>query len=114
MLRPDIEVVESALSKIPVGRVVTIASLCDQLARDHDTNITCPMRTTNFVKTLTEIHSDHKWVPFWRVIRNNHLLIRSPFTEICAEYLSKEGFQINQNSKGEFKVVEAGSRLLVL
>ncbi|MEO1256356.1 MAG: hypothetical protein AAFY41_15915 [Bacteroidota bacterium] len=112
MLHPDKEMVESIIKEIPAGMVSTIDSLCERLARDHDTNVACPMRTTNFVKTITKIHSDRdESIPFWRVIRKNHLLINSPYSILCAENLEKEGFQVNQNSKGELKVHNLGNRI---
>lgn len=105
MLHPNKEMVESMVKEIPVGRVATIDSLCDRLSKDHNTKVTCPMRTTNFLKAIIETHLNHsESIPFWRVIRKNHMLINSPFTKLCAENLEKEGFQVNQTSKGEFKV----------
>ncbi|MEQ8473560.1 MAG: MGMT family protein [Marinoscillum sp.] len=112
MLHPDKEIVESVINEIPSGRVATIDSICEKLARDHDANVTCPMRTTNFVKTITGIHSDcNESIPFWRVIRKDHLLINSPFTARCAENLEKEGFRVNPNTKGELKVQNVEDRL---
>ncbi|MEM0939158.1 MAG: hypothetical protein AAGI25_05110 [Bacteroidota bacterium] len=113
MLHPDQQMVELVIKEIPVGRVATIDSLCQRLALDHDTDVTCPMRTANFLKTIAEMHSelnDNESIPFWRVIRKNHLLIKSSFTARCAENLEKEGFQVN-HSKGEFKVLNAKGRL---
>ena len=70
------------------------------------------MRTTNFVKTITEIYANvNESSPFWRVIRKNYLLINSPFVTLCAKNLEKEGFVISQNSKGEFKVDNVEDRL---
>ncbi len=113
MLHPDKEMIESVIKEIPAGKIATIDSLCDRLARDYDTNVTCPMRTTNFVKTIAEIRSrSHESIPFWRVVRKNYLLINSPLTALCAENLEKEGFQVNQNSKGEFKVQNPEDQLL--
>ncbi len=112
MLHPDIEMVESVIKEIPVGKVATIDSVCKRLARDHDTDVTCPMRTTNFVKTITEIHSaQDEPIPFWRVVRKNHMLINSNFTILCAENLGKEGFKLLKNRKGEFQVQNLEDRL---
>ena len=112
MLHPDKALVENILREIPIGKVATIDSLCQRLARDHNTDVTCPMRTGNLVKALMETTADRSAsIPCWRVIRKNHLLINSPFTALCAENLEKEGFQVNQNSRGEFKVLNAKDRL---
>lgn len=112
MLHPDKEMIESMVKEIPVGRVATIDLLCDRLARDHNTNVTCLMRTTNFLKAIIETHlNNSESIPFWRVIRKNHMLINSPFTKLCVENLEKEGFKVNQTSKGEFKVEYPDNRL---
>lgn len=112
MLHPDQELVENIIKEIPAGQVATIDSLCQRLAQDHETNVTCPMRTSNFVKIISETYFESDVsVPFWRVIRKNHLLINSSFAKQCAEILEKEGFQVDQNSKGEFKVRNAEDRL---
>ena len=112
MLHPDKEMVEAQMKEIPYGRVATIDSLCERLARDYQANVTCPMRSTNLVKKATAFYSNHdESIPFWRVIRKNHMLINSPFILQCAEYLVKEGFQVNQSSKGDFKVENLQDRL---
>ena len=103
MLHPDQEMVENMIKAIPVGKVATIDSLCQKLAQDQDVEVTCPMRTSNLVKTVMKTSTDPA-IPYWRIIRKNNLLINSPFTPQCAELLEKEGVQVNQNSKGEFKV----------
>lgn len=112
MLHPDKEMIEELLKQVPAGKVVTLDALCRKLADDYGTNVTCPMRTGNFVKTITKAYSDsNASIPFWRVIRSNYMLVNSPSTELCAEYLKEEGFQISQNSKGEFKVQNVEDRL---
>ncbi|MEM9329574.1 MAG: hypothetical protein AAGA85_28200 [Bacteroidota bacterium] len=114
MLHPDEEMVGAMIGQIPEGKVATINSLCERLAMDHDTNVTCPMRTSNIVKAMMQIAGDASAsIPSWRVIRKNHLLINSPVTAQCAEKLQKEGIQVHQNSKGEFKVQGASDRLFI-
>lgn len=114
MLHPDKEMVEAMIKEIPVGKVATVESLCHRLARDHGTKVACPMRTSNLVKAIMEKpNGSNVSIPFWRVIRNNHMLINSPSTALCAENLEKEGFQVSQNSKGEFKVRNAQDRLFI-
>lgn len=112
MLHPDKEMVEEMIQKIPYGKITTIDVFCQKLARDHHANVTCPMRTGNFVKAITKTHANSGVsIPFWRIIRKNLLLINSPFTEICAENLENEGFQINQTNKGAFEVLCVENRL---
>ncbi|MGD1958080.1 MAG: hypothetical protein ACFB2Y_04460 [Fulvivirga sp.] len=108
MLHPDKEMIK----EIPAGQVTTIDALCRKLAYDHNTDVTCPMRTNNFIKAVTETYSDgSRSIPFWRVIRKNHQLINSHSTELCAENLKKEGFQVNENNKGEFEGLNVEKRL---
>ncbi|MEO1055085.1 MAG: hypothetical protein AAFX87_30905 [Bacteroidota bacterium] len=99
MLHPDKEMVEAMIREIPIGKVATIDSLCGRLADDYGTDVTCPMRTTNLVKAVmgTSANSNTS-IPFWRIIRKNHLLINSPFTVWCAENLEREGFQLDKSS----------------
>lgn len=113
MLHPTTEMVVDLIRSIPYGNVTLIDSLCKRLAFDYNTAITCPMRTANIIKQITNTHIDDgaDVIPFWRVIRNNHLLINSSHAEICASHLENEGFQINLTSKGEFKIVEIQKRL---
>lgn len=112
MLHPDKEMIESLLRKVPKGKVVTIDELCQKMAHDHQTNVTCPMRTSNIIKSITEASvNDKSPIPFWRVVRKNHLLINSAFTEICASNLKKEGLEVKQNNKEEFKLLNVEERL---
>ena len=112
MLHPDREMVETLMFQIPAGKVATIDALCAKLAWDHDTDVTCPLRTGNFVKEVMEQSQAGKTdVPYWRVIRKNLRLINSPFVESCAEKLDKEGVAVHRNNKGEFQVSGVKDRL---
>ncbi len=112
MLHPDKEMVAELVQEIPFGKVATIDTICAKMAKQQNTDVACPMRTGNFVKALTEMYSDKETlIPYWRVIRNNHLLINSPLTEKCAELLIQEGFNLQQNSKGVYKVNGLDGRL---
>ncbi len=114
MLHPDRFMVEDLIRKIPQGRIVFIETLCKKMAEDHGTNISCPMRTTNFIKKIiaestSGVQSDP--IPFWRVTRNNHKLINYPNLETGIAALQKEGVQVRGNNKGEFEVCHAGDLL---
>ncbi|MFY0599931.1 MAG: MGMT family protein [Cyclobacteriaceae bacterium] len=106
MLHPDVAMVEELVRMIPNGKVVLIDSICEKLATDHGTDVTCPMRTGGAVKKIIETYAleEDQSIPFWRVIRKNHMLVNSSFTEICAANLRKEGFQVEEKAKGEFRV----------
>ena len=108
MLHPDIEIIENAIAAIPFGRVATIETLCRKLSGDYGTDVTCPMRTGNGIKKITETYMEHSVetvIPFWRVIRNNGMVINSKHTETCALRLEKEGFKLQFTQKGEVKVL---------
>ncbi|MCR9253477.1 MAG: MGMT family protein [bacterium] len=112
MLHPDKEMVAELVQEIPFGKVATIETICTKMAKQQNTDVACPMRTGNFVKAFTEMYSDNETlVPYWRVIRNNHLLINSNYTERCADMLKQEDFELRQNSKGEYMVVSIENRL---
>ena len=113
MLNPDIAMVEKALRKIPYGKVAMIGSICDGMAQNHQVKVSCPMRTTHAIKMITEQYAmeDVKdATPFWRVVRNNHKLINSPYTKLCADLLAEEGFKLSE-SNGEVKVLAVPDRL---
>ncbi|MDN5204532.1 MGMT family protein [Fulvivirgaceae bacterium BMA10] len=114
MLHPDQNMIAELLQKIPYGKVAIIDSLCEKMAYDHGTDVTCPMRTSAAIKKISKLmalNEQKNSIPFWRVIRKNHLLINSPFTDLCATNLRKEGFRIDRTSKGEFKVQKLEERL---
>lgn len=112
ILHPDQEMIEEMIREIPSGKVATVDAVCQKLAEDHDTNVTCPMRTSNFVKTITKIYADNTGsIPFWRVIGKNHRLINSAFVYMCVERLEKEGFGVKESGKGEFEVLDIENRL---
>lgn len=112
MLHPDSDTVEGLLTKIPEGKVATVELLCQKMASDHGTNVTCPMRTGNIIKVLAESSLDAKRdIPFWRVIRNNHLLINSELTEFCSSKLEQEGWALEQTPKGDYKLLDADAGL---
>ena len=73
-----------------------------------------PCGQENLVKEIMKTTADDGSIPFWRIIRKNHLLINSPYTELCAENLRKEGFQVNQTGKGAFRVEDAEDQLFTL
>lgn len=112
MLHPDVKVIENAIATIPYGKVATIDTLCQKLSMDFGTDVTCPLRTGNAIKKITEKYIEYEpeaTVPFWRVIRNNEMLINSKHVDTCASRLKKEGFKLHYTGKGDIKVhIEEG------
>ncbi len=113
MLHPDTESIEAALQMIPPRRVVTVEALCRKLSDDFGTHVTCPMRTTNILKRITErpLADESDTIPFWRVIRNNRTIINSKMKEACAAKLEQEGLTLEFTEKGEISVDTTPERL---
>ena len=114
MLHPDVEMVEEQLKSIPMGKVTLVDALCKKLSSEYGTDVACPMRTTAAIKKITESYIHHEsndLMPYWRIVRTNHLLINSPYLEICASKLGKEGFTIDMTNKGNYKVTDIQDRI---
>ena len=115
MLHPSIEAVEELVKTIPKGYVATIDTLAKRLAKDFDTDVTCPMRTGNAIKKIAERHfenNDFK-TPFWRVIRSNKLIIKSKNYELSASQIEDEGFSLEYAKSEAIKVVFEDDKLFV-
>ena len=54
MLHPSIKEVEELLKEIPKGKITTLEVLGKKLAEDYGTDVTCPMRTGNAIKKISE------------------------------------------------------------
>lgn len=109
MLHPEMEHVRNTVQEIPLGQLVTLASLCEKLAADANTSVACPMRTGNAIKRLAESDLDPSSspvdVPFWRVIRKDHFVIKSKAIDRSAALLEQEGFQLSYTGNGSIKVI---------
>lgn len=107
MLHPTLEIVEELVRTIPQGKIATIDTLCKKLSREFGTNVTCPMRTGNAIKKLSETTHDENImnkVPFWRVIRNDTQIIKSKNLEYSASKLEEEGFKLKYMENAGIKV----------
>jgi len=68
--------IRAFLATIPTGQHVPISQLRDELAKQHDADVTCPLTTGIFLRIVAEAAwEDHekgtaigKITPFWRVI----------------------------------------------
>ena len=108
MLHPDREMVEAAIRSVPPGRLVTIDVLCQVMARQYGTDVTCPMRTGNFVKAISkDLIEELKEpdLPFWRVLRKDRLMINLHDRERWAAQLEDEGFELTYLKSGNIKVM---------
>ena len=107
MLHPSIEEVEALVKMIPKGFVVTIDAIAKQLAKEANTDVTCPMRTGNAIKKISERYSNDNInfdVPFWRVIRSNKMVVKTKNYEFWATVIEKEGFTLSFPKANEIKV----------
>ena len=107
MLHPSIKEVEELLKEIPKGKITTLEVLGKKLAEDYGTDVTCPMRTGNAIKKISERYLKSTidfQVPFWRVIRSNKLVIKSKNIELMASQIEDEGFRLTYNKSDIIKV----------
>jgi len=107
MLHPDMESVKELIKTIPKGKIATIDTLCNKLSEDFGTNVTCPMRTGNAIKKISEDYSrteTNESIPFWRVIRSNNMIIKSKESEFSASKIEDEGFKLSFTKSNDIKV----------
>ena len=106
MLHPIDEIVENEVKRIPFGKVATIGDLCQKLATDHGTNVTCPMRTGNIIKKMAEQAAAEvsAQIPYWRLIRSDEMVIKSKVYEVSAAKIAHEGFELEYMKSGNIKV----------
>ena len=114
MLHPSVEDVETLVKTIPIGFVATIDALSTRMAKDFDTDVTCPMRIGNAIKTIADRHSsdngDFK-IPFWRVIRSNKMVVKSKNFEFWASKIEDEGFKLLYTKSGAIQLEVDSSRM---
>lgn len=107
MLHPTMLEIEDLIRLIPVNRITTINHIASQLAKNHGTDVTCPMRTGNAIKKISEQYTmenlDEK-VPFWRVLRKDKMMIKSKNYEQWATLVEDEGFELIYTKAGKIKV----------
>jgi alkylated DNA nucleotide flippase Atl1 len=62
--------VDTAIRRIPEGRVVTTGELRRQLAHEFGADTTCPMCTGMFLRIVAEASEERKAgkTPYWRVV----------------------------------------------
>ena len=116
MLHPSITAVEELIKMIPLGYLSTIDSLAKRLAKDFGTHVTCPMRTGNAIKKISEGHSIHtidSQIPFWRVIRSDKQVVKTKNFEFWASKIEDEGFTLLFTKSGAIKVDIDSSRMFV-
>ncbi len=98
VLAPPSEV-NAIMRKVPRGKLITLAQICERLAAKHGAQYCCTLTTGIFItiaaNAAEEMGSD---VPFWRTIKNDgELNIKYPGgAEKQKALLEKEGHTIIQ------------------
>lgn len=106
MLHPSLSEIEGLISLIPSNKVTTINHIASFLAKNHGTDVTCPMRTGNAIKKITNRFSLENLddnLPFWRVVRSDKI-IKSKNFEQWASIIEDEGFELSYTKSGNIKV----------
>jgi alkylated DNA nucleotide flippase Atl1 len=71
VLAPPSAVV-AIIQTVPFGKLMTLSTICAQLAQQYGTKFCCPLTTGIFVmiaaNAAAEAESD---LPYWRIIKNN-------------------------------------------
>ncbi len=107
MLHPALSEIEELISLIPKNKITTINHLASYLAKIHETNVTCPMRTGNSIKKIANrytLENVDDNLPFWRVLRSNKMIIKSANYEQWATLIEDEGFELSFVKSGNIKV----------
>lgn len=107
MLHPGTEEIRELLKKIPTGKVSTIKSLATYLAKTHGTDVTCPLRTGNAIKKISEQYTLENLdmdVPFWRVLRSDNMMVKFKDFEQWSSVLEDEGFELILTKSNNIKV----------
>ena len=74
MLISSPENIAKYINQIPLGSSKTIKEMRIELARNEGADNTCPLTTGIFLRRAIEDQEDD--LPFWRVIDENHPLIK--------------------------------------
>ncbi len=76
MLIPTALQVDAMVRKIPRGQVSSMSQIRQRLARWHNADVTCPLVTGIFLRTVAEAAEEdrragrHDVAPYWRVVRD--------------------------------------------
>jgi hypothetical protein len=104
VLAPSLEVKE-IMNAVPRGKLITLNTLCSQLAKSHKTNYCCTLTTGIFVMTVANAAAETgENTPYWRTVKNNGEL-NDKFPggiEGHKRLLEQEGFQILSRGKKYF------------
>jgi len=121
MLIPRPLDVDTAIRKVPKGRLITTAQLREELARDSTADCTCPLTTGLFIRIVAETAEEDlragkkRITPYWRTIRDDgKLLEKLPGgVEAQAAKLRAEGLVVEPGRGKQPPKVQHFERYLV-
>ena len=102
MLVPSPREVDEMIRATPKGRITTVSSIRDGLAKRHLADVTCPITTGIFVRIAAEAAEEAahagktRITPYWRVVKDDGSL-NPKFpggVESQAEHLRAEGHRV--------------------
>jgi hypothetical protein len=71
VLAPALDV-DAIMQQVPEGKLITLTTICKQLAKKHQTQYCCTLTTGIFVNIVANAAEEMKRnVPYWRTIKNN-------------------------------------------
>lgn len=99
--------IDAIVRRIPTGRVLTLGTLRDSLAKNHKADYTCPITTGIFLRIVAEASEEERvtagarLAPYWRVVRDDGTLIdKLPGgVEAQAARLADDGVMVMKLSK---------------
>jgi hypothetical protein len=77
MLIPTPLLVDKMMRRIPKGKLVTVSTLRQKLAREFSADVTCPLTTGIFIRIAAEAAEEDltrgrkRITPYWRVVRDD-------------------------------------------
>lgn len=109
MLIPRPLDLEAIIKKVRKGKLLTKSKLREKLSFDFKADVTCPITSGIFMRIISEAAEEEleagkkKVTPYWRVINNDGSLNQNfpGGDKRQAEYLKREGHQIEKTNKGK-------------
>ncbi len=120
MLIPTPMLVDRMMRKIPEGRLATIGSIRNALAKEFGADFTCPLTTGIFARIAAETAEEDRAngrkdiTPYWRLIKDDGTL-NPKFPggqEGMAKRLQKEGFELVKKGRTKLMVKDFETKLI--
>lgn len=97
---PSPEQVENIIMRVQKGKLTTIQTICEKLAKEHKTTKGCPMTTGQFMVLISNVNEEKKGkTPWWRVLKSDGEL-HPKYPKNQKKLLEEEGHKIiKKNNK---------------